>query len=80
MSTNENTTLQRIIISKRNMIGVNGRRKSMECVNCEKCEERFENEMDMMQHHKFTHVDIDTFKCKECNYQTSNKHLLEKHI
>ena len=54
----------------RNIVGVDGRRYSIKYVNCEKCEEIFENKMDMMQHHIFAHVDVDTFKCKECNYQT----------
>ena len=49
---------QRYII-KRNIIGVNCRRKSMKYANCEKCEEIFENKMDIMQHHIFAHVDVD---------------------
>ena len=40
-------------------------------VSCEKCDEKFENELDLKKHYESIHVHIETFKCKECKYHTT---------
>ena len=63
----------------RKMSLISNREDSLWKFSCEKCVERFENELDLKQHIESIHVHVETFKCKECNYNATSETLLLQH-